>query len=126
VTGNGWAFPIDRASATVTLPAAVVPSEVSLTGYTGPPGSQEKALASALQADGQFEFETTRPLAAHEGLSIVLSWSKGLIAPPTSQEKLHYFFSDNRDALVMLAAFLVLLLYYGLVWAAVGRDPNAA
>src|SRR6266436_592415 len=124
VTGNGWAFPIDSASATVTMPTAIVPSEVSLTGYTGPQGSHEKALTSALQADGQFEFEATRPLASHEGLSIVLSWSKGLIAPPTSQEKLHYFFADNRDALLMLAAFLVLLLYYGLVWAAVGRDPK--
>ena len=124
VTGNGWAFPIDRASATVTMPTAIVPSEVSLTGYTGPQGSQEKALTSALQADGQFEFEATRPLAPHEGLSIVLSWNKGLIAPPTAQEKLHYFFADNRDALIMLAAFLVLLLYYGFVWAAVGRDPK--
>ena len=124
VTGNGWAFPIDRASATVTMPTAIVPSEVSLTGYTGPQGSQEKALTSALQADGQFEFEATRPLAPHEGLSIVLSWNKGLIAPPTAQEKLHYFFADNRDALLMLAAFLVLLLYYGFVWAAVGRDPK--
>src|SRR5258708_20610548 len=124
VTGNGWAFPIDRASATVTMPTAIVPGEVSLTGYTGPQGSQEKALTSALQAGGQFEFETTRPLASHQGLSIVLSWNKGLIAPPTSQEKLHYFFADNRDALVMLAAFLVLLLYYGFVWAAVGRDPK--
>jgi uncharacterized membrane protein YgcG len=124
VTGNGWAFPIDRASATVTLPTAIVPSEVSPTGYTGPQGSHEKALTSALQADGQFEFESTRPLAPHEGLSIVLSWNKGLIAPPTSQEQLNYFFSDNRDALVMLAALLVLLLYYGLVWAAVGRDPK--
>jgi uncharacterized membrane protein YgcG len=124
VTGNGWAFPIDRASATVTMPTAIVPSEVALTGYTGPQGSQEKALTSALQADGQFEFEATRPLAPHEGLSILLSWNKGLIAPPTAQEKLHYFFADNRDALVMLAAFLVLLLYYGFVWAAVGRDPK--
>jgi uncharacterized membrane protein YgcG len=124
VTGNGWAFPIDRASAAVTMPTAIVPSEVSLTGYTGPQGSHQKALTSALQADGQFEFETTRSLAPHEGLSIVLSWNKGLIAPLSSQEKLHYFFADNRDALVMLAAFLVLLLYYGFVWAAVGRDPK--
>jgi len=124
VTGNGWAFPIDHASATVTLPAAIVPSEVSLAGYTGPQGAHEKALTSSLQAGGQFEFETSRPLAPREGLSIVLSWSKGLIAPPTSQEQLNYFFADNRDALVMLAALLVLLLYYGFVWAAVGRDPK--
>jgi uncharacterized membrane protein YgcG len=124
VTGNGWAFRIDRASATVTTPTAIVPSEVSLTGYTGPQGSQEKALTSSLQTGGQFEFETTRPLAPHEGLSIVLSWNKGLLAAPTWQKKVLYFFADNRDALVMLAALLVLPLYYGFLWAAVGRDPK--
>ncbi len=124
VTGNGWAFPIDRASASVTLPAAILPREVSLDGFTGPQRSQEKDLRSELQPDGKLEFEATRALAPREGLSIVVRWSKGLIAPPTSQERLNYFFADNRDALVMLAALLVLLLYYALVWSAVGRDPK--
>ena len=124
VTGNGWGFPIDHASASVTLPTAIVPGEVSLDGFTGPQSSLEKSLTSSLQPDGKPEFETTRALAPREGLSIVLEWRKGLLAPPTSQEKLHYFFADNRDALVMLAALLLLLLYYGIVWSAVGRDPK--
>jgi uncharacterized membrane protein YgcG len=123
-TGNGWAFPIDRASASVTLPAAIVPSEASLDGFTGLQHSLEKSLTSALQPDGKLGFEATRALAPHEGLSIVVRWSKGLIAPPTTQEKLNYFFADNRDALAMLAALLALLLYYAFVWSAVGRDPK--
>jgi uncharacterized membrane protein YgcG len=124
VTGNGWAFPIDRASASVTLPAAIVPGEVSLDGFIGPQGSLQRDLRSALQPDGKLEFEAAHALAPREGLSIVVRWSKGLIAPPTSQERLNYFFADNRDALVMLAALLVLLVYYALVWSAVGRDPQ--
>jgi hypothetical protein len=36
VTGNGWTFPIDRASATVTLPPNVSDGGVTLSGYTGP------------------------------------------------------------------------------------------
>jgi len=106
VTGNGWGFPIDHASATVSLPFAIAQSEVSLDGFTGPQGSYEKNLRSTAQPDGQFEFEALRPLRAKEGLSIVLSWKKGLIAPPTTRETLDYFFTDNRDALVMVAGQL--------------------
>ena len=123
VTGNGWGFPIDHASATVSLPFAIAQSEVSLDGFTGPQGSYEKNLRSTAQPDGQFEFEALRPLRAKEGLSIVLSWKKGLIAPPTTRETLDYFFTDNRDALVMVAGLLLLLIYYAIVWSAVGRDP---
>ena len=124
VTGNGWAFPIDHASATVTLPAAIGSSDVSLDGFTGPQSSREKSLSSSMQPDGTFQFEASRPLAAREGLSIVLTWRKGLIAPPTSQQQLSDFFADNRDALLMLTALLILALYYLLVWSAVGRDSR--
>ncbi len=106
VTGNGWAFPIDHVSASVALPAAILPSEVSLDGFTGLQHSLEKSLTSALQPDGKLGFEASRALAPHEGLSIVVRWSKGLIAPPTTQEKVNYFLADNRDALAMLAALL--------------------
>ena len=123
VTGNGWGFPITRASATVTLPVAITHTEVGLDGFTGPQGSLNKNLTWTTQ-NGQFQFETTAALAPKEGLSIVLSWPKGFIAPPTTQEQLNYFFSDNRDALVMLVALLLLLIYYALVWSAVGRDPK--
>ena len=92
VTGNGWGFPIDHASSTVSLPFAIAQSEVSMDGFTGPQGSLEKSLRSTAQPDGQFEFEALRPLRAKEGLSIVLSWKKGLIAPPTTRETLDYFF----------------------------------
>ena len=123
VTGNGWGFPIDHASATVTLPAAIEQGQVSLDGFTGPQGSNERSLASTAQPSGEFRFEASRPLRPSEGLSIVLSWRKGLIAPPTTEDELNYFFTDNREALVMVAGFLLLLVYYVMVWFAVGRDP---
>jgi hypothetical protein len=44
VTGNGWVFPIDHASATVSLPAPVQPSDLKLTGYTGFKGSRDQNL----------------------------------------------------------------------------------
>ena len=124
VTGSGWIFPIDHASATVTLPANISESGCTLDGFTGPQGSFDRNLTHQHEPGGTFTFETTAPLGAHQGLSIVLSWKKGLIAPPTAQQQLNDFFSDNRDALLMLAALLILVVYYFLLWSAVGRDPK--
>lgn len=39
VTGNGWIFPIDAASATVTLPKGIVKEALWRDAYTGPQGS---------------------------------------------------------------------------------------
>jgi uncharacterized membrane protein YgcG len=73
--------------------------------------------------DGAAEFETTRALALHEGLTIVVGWPKGFVTPPTAAERLQFFLGDNRTALVALAGWAVLLLYYAGVWSRVGRDP---
>jgi len=123
VTGNAWLFSMDHASATVTLPANIANDDVKLDGFTGPLHSFDRNLRQQRQSDGTYFFETTRPLGESEGLSIVLSWPKGLIAPPTTEQQLNYFFSDNRTALLSLLALLILTLYYVLVWYAVGRDP---
>jgi uncharacterized membrane protein YgcG len=122
VTGLGWSFPIQHASATVHLPLAVPPGDVKLSGFTGPQGSRESQLTSASEDSG-FQFAATRPLHPHEGLSILLMWPKGYFTEPTSPEKIEFFFRDNRDALVLASGFLVLLLYYLIAWSAVGRAP---
>ncbi|HSC44698.1 MAG TPA: DUF2207 domain-containing protein, partial [Candidatus Acidoferrum sp.] len=123
VTGNGWMFTVDHASATVTLPGNISGSEVGLDGFTGPMHSFDRNLVHERQPDGQYSFQTTEPLRPHEGLSIVLTWPKGLIAPPTRDQQLNYFFTDNRNALIILLGLLILVLYYLLVWYGVGRDP---
>jgi uncharacterized membrane protein YgcG len=124
VTGLGWPFAIDQASATVHLPSAIPADRVHLRGFTGPAGSQASQLTASTE-DGAFLFATTKPLAFHQGLSIVVSWPKGFVTPPTFAEKVEYFFRDNRGALVLACGLLVLLLYYLIAWSAVGRDPAA-
>ena len=44
VTGNGWGFPIDRASAHVALPVDVGRDRITMEGYVGVAGSQERSL----------------------------------------------------------------------------------
>ena len=122
VTGNGWDFPIDNASATVRLPANIPADKVTLSGFTGSQGSRESQLVSSTR-DGAFRFDAQHALAPRQGLSVLLMWPKGYIAEPTTSQKLELFFRDNRDALLLVSGFLVTLLYYLIAWSAVGRDP---
>jgi len=122
VTGNGWEFPIDAASATVHLPLNIPADRVALSGFTGRQGSLESRLASSSD-DAGFEFTAQRPLVWHEGLSVLLRWPKGYITPPTFSQNLEFFFRDNRGAMLLASGFLVSLLYYLVAWSAVGRDP---
>jgi uncharacterized membrane protein YgcG len=122
VTGNGWLFNIQHASATVHLPNAIPVQQVELSGFTGRQGSLQSQLSASAE-DSVFQFTTTRPLGPLEGLTILLKWPKGFIAEPTPSEKLNFFFRDNRDALLLASGFLVLVFYYIIAWSAVGRDP---
>jgi len=123
VTGLGWNFRVDQASATVHLLPTIPADQVTLAGFTGPKGSLESKLSSSRDAD-VFQFTATRPLFAKEGLSILLKWPKGYVTPPTFSRKTEYFFRDNRDALLLATGFLVVLLYYLIAWAELGRDPR--
>ncbi len=122
VTGNGWDFPIDHASASVHLPANIPADKVTLSGFSGPQGSRATQLSSSTDEAG-FEFTAQHILPPHQGLSVLLMWPKGYIAPPTFSQNLEFFFRDNRAALLLSSGFLVTLLYYLVAWSAVGRDP---
>jgi Predicted membrane protein (DUF2207) len=123
VTGNGWIFPIEHASATVRLPTGIAARQVELGGYTGPQGSMAHDLEYSTSPNGTFQFETEHGLPAHSGLTIRLDFPKGHFTPPTTQDQVRYFAQDNRDALIALGGFLLVLLYYTAVWAYAGRDP---
>lgn len=123
VTGNGWVFPIETASARINLPAGISADKVTLEGYTGPMGAKDQDFSSALTPEGRAVFKTTRRLAANEGLTIVVLWPKGFVQEPSPADKTFHFLKDNLTALVAFVGLVVLLLYYVLVWFRAGRDP---
>jgi len=126
VTGNGWVFRIEKASASVHLPSAVPLQQVRHEGYTGRKGSKETDYRSAIDYSNRtIDFETTRPLGSHEGLTIVVSWPKGYVREPTAEEKRHAFFRANVASLWAVGGIVLVLLYYLAAWIAVGRDPRA-
>ncbi len=123
-TGNGWMFPIDEARATVHLPSGIGREDVRTIGYTGAQGSTEQAYEAQVEGGPRAEFRATRPLEAYEGLTIAVSWPKGFVTPPTNQERLGWFFRDNRPALIALLGLAAVFAYYFAVWSRVGRDPE--
>jgi len=124
VTGNGWVFPILRASASVVLPPGIPMDQVRAEAYTGPEGSREKAYTSRIEGHDKIVFETTRPLGPLEGLTIVAGWPKGYILEPGAAQRASFFFLDNLPILAVLGGMLLLILYYLRVWTLVGRDPE--
>jgi len=125
VTGNGWAFPIDRASARVSLPDPIRLDADELEAYTGYAGQQGRDYRAGLAGDGSAIFETTRRLRALEGLTIVVSWAPGVIERPGPGQRLGYFFRDNAGLLIGIGGLVLVLIYHLLNWHQVGRDPRA-
>jgi len=122
VTGNGWAFPIDHVEASVHLPAAVPAAAIHGEAYTGRQGARGHAWRS-WQEGAVLHFETTAPLAGHEGLTIVASWPKGYVHQPDTRERLGRLLADNRHLFAGGAGLLLLYAFYLLVWWRLGRDP---
>lgn len=125
VTGNGWAFAIDEASATVILPEAVTAQEVQLHYYTGPQGSRAQNARARVTDNGTVQFHTTQTLAPREGLTIAVSFPKGLVEEPTTGDRVRDFVRDNRGQGLILLALLGIGIFYYLQWRQKGRDPAA-
>jgi len=122
VTGNAWKFPIDVATATVLLPPNVRTLVTDLSGYTGYEGEKGQAYTARRDEDSNPTFRA-KSLAPGQGLTIAVSWPKGLIAEPTAEQRRAWFIADNKSTFVGLAGLIVVLLYYVMIWGMVGRDP---
>ena len=137
VTGNGWDFPIDHATARVILPDAIPRDQLRMEAYTGPMGSRGRAFTAAIADQSPF-YSTTQPLGRREGLTIVAMWPKGFITQASSKGSAPPAPAAPRESLparevaripwpLFIAAFgLAWMTYrYYLAWKRVGRDPPA-
>ncbi len=120
VTGHGWAFAIDAAEAVIRLPGEQLDD---FRFFTGPQGARgDDASATRLSAD-TVRFNTTAPLGPQEGLTVAVSFPKGIVAPPTAMENARGFLRDNGATGAAMFGFLALFAFYYYVWSKVGRDP---
>jgi uncharacterized membrane protein YgcG len=123
VTGNGWTFAIDRVRARVTLPQPVPAAQLAAEAYTGPFGARGRDYTARL-LDGGAEYETTRPLAPYQGLTLVLAFPKGLVAPPSVLTRARWFVQDNVGAGVAFGGVLLVWAFLYRRWDRIGRDPR--
>ena len=122
VTGNDWAFPIERARVRVELPGGARPGK--WTAYTGAYGARGSAWRGDIDGDGALNVETTQRLARNEGFSIVVAMPDGAIEPPGALTRLRYAFLDYRSWFIGGLGFALVLGFYMKAWSAVGRDPK--
>jgi uncharacterized membrane protein YgcG len=123
VTGNGWDFYIDKASARISLPGNVGKEDIKVSGYTGKQGSRDQHyVARALPGIG--EISTQGILAPNEGLTLVMSWPKGIVTEPTGLQRIVHLLWTNRGLLLALITLFGCLVYLGVMWNRHGRDPK--
>ena len=128
VTGTDWAFPIDQASAYVRLPRKA--RVLGADAFTGPRGARGRSFRVQSPAPGSDTdytpgtalFITTAPLAPREGLTVVVRFDKGVVAPPEAPYT--RLWRDNRWTFLGLGGVLLVVLAYLGAWIKVGRDPS--
>ncbi|MGD9948157.1 MAG: DUF2207 domain-containing protein [Desulfobulbus sp.] len=119
VTGNGWRLPLDRVSCDVMLPADAIASEG--WAYEGFAGSKDGYRLDG--GDGSIHFDSTRPYAPGEGLTIAVGWPKGFVTEPSFTEQALSLLADQGSFAPAALGACLLLVYYFLAWLKVGRDP---
>ncbi|HUD97186.1 MAG TPA: DUF2207 domain-containing protein [Woeseiaceae bacterium] len=124
VTGLGWDFPIDRASATVSFDFELPSGTPGVDAYTGAFGATGKSYEAHIDAMGRAYFSSTRALAPGEGLTIAVNWPKGFVQEPGLTQRTGWLLVDNANLLVAVAGLLALIAYYIPVWHHFGRDPE--
>lgn len=121
-TGTEWDFPIRRATATIMLPGdGRIDRTVSFTGGYG--SRENDARASVASNGNSASFEATRPLGRRQGMTVGVSFAKGIVAEPTQAQRLEWFLRDRKADLAAVAGTILALLYYLYAWMQVGRDP---
>jgi len=124
VTGNGWAFPIDEAAATVRLPDSVEASAIRVEAYTGLFGAKGQDYEAEVDFRGNAVFRATRTLGPGEGLTIVVGWPKGHVAEPTAADDVRFLLSQNLGLLIALAGTAATWFYLLTAWRRTGVDPE--
>jgi hypothetical protein len=119
-TGNYWAFPINRARATIVLPPGA--SITQTHGYTGPLGAAGSDYRYTQSGD-RHVFETTRPMQPREGLTVAVGFAKGLIDPPSGADRGAIWWQRYGALAILLVSVGGLFLFLYRSFVRVGRDP---
>lgn len=122
VTGNGWRMPIDMVQAKLHLPNGT--QIKSVEAYTGYYGSKGSYYSAKIINNNEAVWQTTRPLAHAEGLTLVATWPKGIISAPTAADTLNHFIRDNSALIFLLLGLLLSVAYAIYVYVSLGEEKK--
>lgn len=122
--GHGWAFPVERGTTVVRLPAPVPADAMEVDGWTGAQGARGKAFQAEVAAPGVVRWRLAAPLAPREGFTVLVAFPKGLVPAPTRAQTLLRLLVDNLSVLAALLGLGGISAYCLARWRAVGRDPR--
>jgi hypothetical protein len=115
VTDNFWDFPIEKAVATVELPAGVPQTSVNLDTYTSTPSSKGKDCVYYIDKEGYCTFETREPLNPKEGFIIKVSFPKSYVEAPDKPERPSQDESGSPSKASPLIATVILIVIIAFV-----------
>ncbi len=120
VTGNDWQVTIQKAQATVTLPASGI---TKITCFEGFSDSQTPCQSNSVSPQVA-TFTTTNSLAESEGLTVVVGYNKGLVPLLTAKPPQSYWekLVALPSVLTTVATLLAGVLLIGYRWFRYGRD----
>src|SRR5260370_3924111 len=113
VTGTGWDDPIESASAHIILPGGVM--GLRAANYPGFLGSRSQDARVDILGPN-IDVQTQRPLAFHEGLTVVAGWDKGFVHEPRSSEKITQFLESNWPLFFPAYIFVLMLWLWYTRW----------
>jgi len=117
VTGDEWDVPIENASAQILLPPRV--TGIRALVFTGANGSRAQN-ADVVTSDNSMNVSMMRPLAFHEGLTVVVGWDKGFVTEAPNSELVNQFLESNWPIFFPVPVFLFMFW----LWYTRGRDPR--
>ena len=121
VTGNSWAFQIEKVSASIKLPEGS--SFINAACYTGTYGESNNDCLFYEQ-NGTYTFQSKSLLNPNEGLTVAIAFSFGSIKRPPPPTLLQRLWDQYGHQTYIVLALLILGSYYFLSWRKVGKDPN--
>lgn len=130
VTGNEWKVPIDVSTAAVGLPPGIKKEDIKTSCYTGYSGSLGNFCSSFINNQTAV-FNTTVPLGSYQGMTVVISFPKNIVAVLEPKEFVSFWDTPIGKLVGLVIGLLALLWYVGLPffivykWFKSGRDPKS-
>jgi len=122
ILGNYWDFPIDHFQAQIVFPDSSNWADSEVYLYSGLLGSTTNSLTSWkwLTNNRTLDIESTQSLVAKQGVTVSVSFPKGLVA---ASEQTTWEKYGSRFALFWYLLPLIILIWVWQVWHKHGDDP---